>query len=79
MEKTKVDKWIDECDVDGRGIKFEFFDSDIYELKIAIEKDNEKVIKTIELLASWFAENDNLPDEEWGRILKESGLDNETE
>lgn len=42
MEKTEVDKWIEQCDVDGRMINFEFFDSDIEDLKMAIERDYKK-------------------------------------
>ena len=30
--KEKVQMWINECDVDGRGIVFEFFDTDARDL-----------------------------------------------
>jgi len=38
-ELENVDEWIKECDVDGRMISFEFFDSDIEDLKNCIKRD----------------------------------------
>jgi len=38
----ELDNWIKECDVDGRMICFEFFDSDIEDLKNCIKRDNQK-------------------------------------
>ncbi len=42
---------------------------------MAKSKHKKAIEKAIELLASWFAENDNLSDDEWVRILRESGLE----
>ena len=44
MEDKNLNEWIKSCDVDSRGIVFEFFDSDIEDLKNAIKKDFEDKI-----------------------------------
>ena len=40
----EVDKWIEECDVDGRMIEFEFFDSDIEDLKNCIKREKLSIL-----------------------------------
>lgn len=38
-ELKEINDWIKECDVDGRMITFEFFDSDIKDLKNAVKRE----------------------------------------
>jgi hypothetical protein len=40
----EVDKWIEECDVDGRMIEFEFFDSDIEDLKNCVKREKLSIL-----------------------------------
>lgn len=40
-----IDEWIKSCDVDGRGISFEFFDSDIEDLKNAVKREITDILK----------------------------------
>ena len=61
--KEEIDDWIKECDVDGRMIVFEFFDSDIQDLKNCIKRDVEKgrkqALEEVEKMI------DSLPDHEY--------------
>ena len=62
--KEKIEMWIDECDVDGRKISFEFFDTDANDLRNLFAKSIQELKKEFEV---------------WKYKPKVFELDNETE
>ncbi len=46
-ELKEIDEWVKKCDFDGRMCNFEFFDSDIEDLKNAVKREIKNVLKKV--------------------------------